>query len=277
MFVFFLFFNFSGLVFKKADIVYQLNSGGPAFSYNTNDVLSIESFNLPKNADAAKGKHFPNIFFDDRSLISDNGGLISEIIFLDEKTIKYRVKKGDTLEKVADYFDTSSSTIKKLNGNLKSLKRGEWITVSLDKDMVNPNEQSKNELSELPKIKNYFSLPASGWNWGILHEYNAVDIASKCGSPVYAAAEGVVINDSKFGSGNNSGWNGGYGIFILIDHLNGTKTRYAHLEKSLVKVGDVVKKGEKIGFMGNTGNTHGPTGCHLHFEVYGAQNPFAKN
>jgi murein DD-endopeptidase MepM/ murein hydrolase activator NlpD len=123
-------------------------------------------------------------------------------------------------------------------------------------------------------MKSFFSLPVIGWNWGQLHNYNAVDIANQCGTPVQAAAEGLVVSDAELGSGSG-GWNDGYGSFVLIEHPNGTKTRYAHLDKTLVKAGDYVARGEEIGMMGNTGSTHGPTGCHIHFEVYGAKNPFA--
>ena len=91
---------------------------------------------------------------------------------------------------------------------------------------------------------------------------------------MYAAAEGIVVPDEKLGDGTE-GWNDGYGIFVLLEHPNGTRTRYAHLGKVLVKAGEELRSGAIIGVMGNTGNTHGPTGCHLHFEVLGAKNPFA--
>ncbi|MEK7593423.1 MAG: M23 family metallopeptidase [Patescibacteria group bacterium] len=124
-------------------------------------------------------------------------------------------------------------------------------------------------------IGNYFSPPTYGWNWGVIHDNNAVDIANRCGTPVYAANEGLAVPDEKLGNGD-SGFNNGYGIFILIEHPNGTKTRYAHLSKTVVEPGVSVSKGELIAYMGNTGNTHGPSGCHLHFEVLGAENPLAK-
>lgn len=115
-----------------------------------------------------------------------------------------------------------------------------------------------------------FTAPTTGWNWGILHNVNAVDIANECGTPIFAAAEGLVSESVSLG------WNSGYGSYIKIQHATAAITLYAHLSKNSVLAGTYVFQGDEIGLMGNTGNTHGPTGCHLHFEVRGAVNPFAK-
>lgn len=82
-----------------------------------------------------------------------------------------------------------------------------------------------------------------------------VDMAAREGTPVVAPARGVVIY---------SGERGAYGKMIAIDHDRGVITHYAHLERSLVKVGDVVERGQHIGNVGNTGRSTGP---HLHYEV----------
>jgi murein DD-endopeptidase MepM/ murein hydrolase activator NlpD len=82
-----------------------------------------------------------------------------------------------------------------------------------------------------------------------------VDIAAPMGTPVEAAANGMVIQ---------AGWESGYGNCILIDHGDGITTRYAHLSKILVVVGERVKRGEVIGAVGMTGRATGP---HLHYEV----------
>lgn len=63
------------------------------------------------------------------------------------------------------------------------------------------------------------------------------------------------------------GWNGGYGNMVVIDHGNGIQTRYAHMREIYVSVGQQVKAGQAVGWMGRTGNVHGITGLHLHFEV----------
>jgi murein DD-endopeptidase MepM/ murein hydrolase activator NlpD len=69
----------------------------------------------------------------------------------------------------------------------------------------------------------------------------------------------------------SSGWNGGYGQYVVIRHNNGSQTLYAHLSQNYVGVGAYVAQGEAVGAMGNTGRS---TGTHLHFEVRGARNPF---
>lgn len=124
-------------------------------------------------------------------------------------------------------------------------------------------------LAEIPG--NYFLCPvgpACKRTQG-LHFRNAVDLtAGYCGAPIYAAASGTIAK-TKIG-----GWNGGAGNNVTISHLGGTIiTHYYHLQTIAVIAGQEVKKGDVIGYMGKTGNA---TGCHLHFEVIGAANPFAK-
>jgi murein DD-endopeptidase MepM/ murein hydrolase activator NlpD len=85
--------------------------------------------------------------------------------------------------------------------------------------------------------------------------HTGVDIVAPIGTQVMAAAGGVV---------SYSGLMPEYGNVVDVDHDNGLTSRYAHLSKRIVKVGDVVMKGQLIALVGNTGRTTGP---HLHFEV----------
>lgn len=91
--------------------------------------------------------------------------------------------------------------------------------------------------------------------------HTGIDFPGNIGDDVYAVADGVVAF---------SGMHFGYGNMVEIDHGNGYRTRYAHHSKNLVRVGDVVKTGQKVGEMGRTGRA---TGVHLHFEVWHNERP----
>lgn len=94
------------------------------------------------------------------------------------------------------------------------------------------------------------------------HFHTGIDIVSALDTPIGAAAPGVVIltGQSKDGNGNYVG----YGQYVVIQHADGYRTLYAHLDKILVKAGQVVGAGQTIGLEGSTGWSTGP---HLHFEV----------
>jgi len=203
----------------------------------------------------------------------DMGGSLDigkELTILPVSGITYEIQEGDDIDSVASHYNITPESIRQYNPNYQKLFETTGGVIVLPNVKPTKNDYLNQYIKGLPDLKSYFTLPARGWNWGILHEYNAVDIADACGEPIYASAEGLVVEE--FGDGY---WNNGYGNYILIEHPNGTKTRYAHTEKNLVHVGDYVSQGKQIAEIGNTGNTHGPTGCHLHFEVYGAKNPFA--
>jgi murein DD-endopeptidase MepM/ murein hydrolase activator NlpD len=89
----------------------------------------------------------------------------------------------------------------------------------------------------------------------------ALDIQTKGDiRPIFAAEAGTVIRAE-------TGWNGGYGNVIEIDHGNGVVTLYGHNEVLYVQKGDVVTRGQEIAKMGHTGRVYGATGIHTHFEV----------
>jgi murein DD-endopeptidase MepM/ murein hydrolase activator NlpD len=90
------------------------------------------------------------------------------------------------------------------------------------------------------------------WSGGV---HTGLDFAGSSGTPIRAAASGTVIS---------TGYEGAYGNRIVIDHGNGFRTTYNHLSGITVSVGQKVTAGDRIGSLGNTGNSTGP---HLHFEV----------
>lgn len=101
-----------------------------------------------------------------------------------------------------------------------------------------------------------FLFPTSAKAFYNGYHYWAIDITNDCGTPIWAADSGRVV-EAKYG------YNGGYGNTILIDHGNGYQTRYAHMSR-LAIIGGYVRRGQVIGYMGSTGRS---TGCHLHFEI----------
>ena len=90
-----------------------------------------------------------------------------------------------------------------------------------------------------------------GYRWGRMHE--GIDVSAPCGTPIRAVAAGTIIF---------SGWMGGYGNLVVVDHGNGLATAYAH--QSAIYASGGVGQGQTIGAVGTTGSS---TGCHLHFEV----------
>ncbi len=92
-----------------------------------------------------------------------------------------------------------------------------------------------------------------GSRWGRQHA--GTDFAGTYGTPIYATADGVVVH---------ADWQSGYGRLVRIKHDFGIETRYAHLSEIRVNKGDRVSRGDRIGDMGNSGNT---TGTHLHYEI----------
>lgn len=86
--------------------------------------------------------------------------------------------------------------------------------------------------------------------------HNGVDIAGEIGTEIYASADGVVVEAEYTTVGN--------GVYIIIEHVNGMKTLYAHCSELYVEVGDKVIEGQHIADMGSSGNSTGP---HLHFEI----------
>ena len=192
-----------------------------------------------------------------------------ELNILPTSGVVYKTKDGDTLESISANFGIPEENIHQFNKSIN------FNSLKVDMLVIIPGgKKSAYGGSTLPDFKNYFIKPADGFNWGKLHAHNAVDIADSCGTSVRAAAEGLVIPDDNFGDGRG-GWSGGYGNFVLIEHPfgDGVKTRYAHLKEVLVDIGDYVKQSDEIATIGDTGEA---TGCHVHFEVYGAENPFAK-
>ncbi len=119
---------------------------------------------------------------------------------------------------------------------------------------VGTNQSSPPMLGKIWPTKGTFTS-GFGRRWGRMHK--GIDIAAATGTPVVAAADGVVVR---------SGWDGGgYGKRVDIQHADGSRTLYGHNSRLLVAVGQQVQQGQQISAMGSTGRSTGP---HLHFEFH---------
>jgi len=195
------------------------------------------------------------------------------LVILPVTGIRHAVAKGDTLQSIAKkysgdldeilaYNDLSADAVLAV-GDEVIIPDGE---VTKERVIAAGTSQLRINIGNLKDASGYYIRPVGGGKkTQDLHGFNGVDLALSCGSPIYASASGTVIVSRA------SGWNGGYGNYIVISHANGTQTLYAHNTANWVSIGQYVVQGQTIGTIGSTGRS---TGCHVHFEVRGAKNPF---
>jgi len=196
------------------------------------------------------------------------------LVILPVSGIQYTIKSGDTLASIAKKYNGDASEIINFNGLIdgKGLIAGEIIVIPNGEYETPTTSTTQTYTASQPKTissvsyAGYYIRPIdNGRRSQGLHGYNAVDLANSCGTPIMASASGDVIIS------RSSGWNAGYGNYVVISHPNGTQTLYAHLSSNIVSVGWHVVQGQVIGYIGTTGKS---TGCHVHFEIRGAKNPF---
>jgi len=185
--------------------------------------------------------------------------------------VSHKVAKGDTLGSIAKKYTADAEAIRRQN-------KLEGDAISVGAVLVVPGGKKAVVRPAVGSFggRTYAGLKASASNPGrfifptdrsaritqmFRAGHYALDIAKSDRPPIYAAAAGVVIQAEK------SGWNGGYGNVIIIDHGNGLKTLYGHNSEVYVGVGQTVNQGDAIARMGRTGRVYGRTGIHVHFEV----------
>jgi murein DD-endopeptidase MepM/ murein hydrolase activator NlpD len=222
------------------------------------------------------------------------GGEITEIVFAPEAIAKENLASQSVSAVLAAEIsakpdiDMESTPYEDrdplITGNDSILQnQNPTTTVLPEPKQIVPSKPALPYYAAGPYLDGYFISPTTGYNRGVLHAYNAVDISagSACVNeniPVYAAASGVITGAYATESANRYVY-GGYGNNIMILHSNGVYTRYAHLKSVLVYVGQYVNQGSIIAYMGGypyqpgSGNS---TGCHLHYEVRGAKNPLIR-
>ena len=228
---------------------------------------------------------------------NSNNGKYSEIVINDNRAswknvvIIYAVKTsgGNSKTEVISIDESKKSEIKKIFFDMNKIDSNitdnkliiniNAVSIEAIEKQYNFNEEQVKLVKELSDSKydryfegfnydspifsdGYWTWPNSckhisspyGMRWGKLHD--GLDIACPINSTIFAAADGtVVINSTKWDNGN----------YLYVDHGNGYYTVYAHLNSTLVKVGDKVKSGQPIAKEGSTGYSTGP---HLHFSIW---------
>ncbi len=195
-----------------------------------------------------------------RSLAQKGGIGLSEMLYENlERTLEERSKwvdpNSDGNNKIIKPKKFEKNSFKEFLNKIKTIHQVE--------DLANKLELKKDKRN---KYDNSFVIPVDGkisshFGWRIdpfTHKWawhNGIDISAPIGTPVKSFESGKVLF---------AGEKGNFGNLIIIQHPNGLKTYYAHLNKILVKKGQLVKKGELIGKVGATGRATGP---HLHFEI----------
>lgn len=187
--------------------------------------------------------------------------------------VTYKVKRGETIYSIAKAYQVNAQNI--IDYPFNTFSNDETFALSAGQDLMIPDGIKPKEIvidtrytasrtvAPIPGVvgEGNFMWPTSG---GISQRYSwyhqAVDISNHSNPSIVAAQKGTVTT---------AGWNGGgYGNYVVIDHGNGYKTLYAHMLNNsvIVRAGQVVGQGQRLGTMGSTGRS---TGTHLHFEIIG--------
>lgn len=194
--------------------------------------------------------------------------------------VVYHVKSGDTISAISQKYKAKAGEIISFNelSNESDIFVGDILIIP---NGVMPTTVAPSTYVPIPLPSSYFICPIAApcrITQG-LHYYNAIDFShGTCGEPIYAAAGGTVLKVKLTNSTSRWAFSGG-GNNLTILHPNGVVTYYGHLQTSLVSSGDQVSQGQRIALMGGQPGTPGAgksTGCHVHFGVSGARNPFAK-
>ncbi|MFA6392789.1 MAG: M23 family metallopeptidase [Candidatus Paceibacterota bacterium] len=212
--------------------------------------------------------------------------------------VSYTVKKGDTLASIAKAHKADMKDIAEYNDiSDKNLKSGDKIIVpggvivkkveaplpiikvEQGEPEVSPQSQSENkpEKSQAnPEDISSGNGITGGYIWPLpkgvgrvsqrLHDDNAYDFAAPKGTPIYAIQDGTVL------IADGAGYNGGYGLYVVIDFNDGGQAIFGHMSKVTAFVGETVGKGDIIGYVGSTGRS---TGNHVHIGYRGGKpNPY---
>jgi len=190
-----------------------------------------------------------------------------ELIVLPTTGTLHLVRPNDTLSEISLWYKGDIKEIVKYNdlASASDIYAGDFVIVP---DGIMPKILPQGRLTPIANSYFIYPIPAPHRVTQGLHAYNAIDFSNRsCGEPVYAAAGGTIQRIGYHTMGGN---------YVRVLHPNGVVTYYGHLARATMSGGARVFQGEIIGYTGHSGYTipAGPAGCHLHFEVRGATNPF---
>lgn len=203
-------------------------------------------------------------------ITGDNIKIGQTIEVLPVTGVSHLVKKGDTVHSIAKKYDSSAQAIADFpyntftNDETFELAVGQQVIVP-EGVIVSTSSGSTGYASRIRITPDAGTVVASGnfvWptqggiSQGFSWYHKGIDISNRAAPNVLAADAGTVVT---------AGWSVyGYGNHVVVDHGNGYRTLYAHLQAIYVGVGQSVRRGDALGRMGSTGRS---TGTHLHFEV----------
>jgi len=199
----------------------------------------------------------------------------TERVFIDNKYIQtykehsglwMNMGHGQSMERIAEKYGTTREEIIAVN----EIKNPEQKVFFNARYFIPFSDDYREKLESMGIKRHHRDVPHGEFIWpmvgssitqkwgvrsvfGTIH--SGVDMAAPIGTTVVAAGDGIILH---------SGFEGGYGYTVVIQHQGTLITRYAHLSQTILKKGDKVKRGQLIAFSGNTGQS---TGAHLHFEI----------
>jgi murein DD-endopeptidase MepM/ murein hydrolase activator NlpD len=153
-----------------------------------------------------------------------------------------------------DHIEEFEEENKKIEADIK--KKQAAAAKSEAMKSLDPSQKYSGGALNWPLPSSYMITSGYGPRWGRTH--TGIDVSASKGSPIVAAETGIVITC------NVGGWGGGYGTYIVVSHNESLATLYGHMSAVNCSEGDLVMKGQTIGYVGSTGDS---TGNHLHFEV----------
>ena len=191
------------------------------------------------------------------------------LVILPIDSIQHTVANGETLGGIVKKYGGDLNETLAFNGWPPGYKPEVGAIVIIPNGEGEPLANSGTAARGIsgPVYAGYYIRPISGGRISQgLHGFrnSGKDFATYCGAPIVASARGTVI------VARSQGWGGGYGLYLVIAHPNGTQTLYSHMSRIAVSVGWNVAQGQVIGYVGSTGDS---TGCHVHLEVRGAAYP----